>query len=81
MALFGPGLAAVPAGILFTNLFVLAALIGDRLIRGKFSRTYLVALPAIVLFECAMLGLANTTVGIAAQRALVAALRPLFGLY
>lgn len=81
MALFGPGLSAVPAGILFTNLFVLAALFGDRVIRGKFSRTYLIALPAIVLFECAMLGLASTPAGIAIQRVLVAALRPLFALY
>jgi hypothetical protein len=81
MALFGPGAMAVPAGILFTNLFIVVALIGDRLIRGKFSRTYLAALPVIVLFECAMLGLASTSAGMAVQRALVEALRPFFALY
>ena len=81
MALFGPGMMAVPTGILFTNLFVVVALIGDRLIRGKFSRTYLAALPVIVLFECAMLGLASTSAGMAVQRALVEALRPFFALY
>ena len=81
MALFGPGAMAVPAGILFTNLFVVIALIGDRLIRRKFSRTYLAALPVIVLFECAMLGLASTSAGVGVQRAMVEALRPFFALY
>ena len=81
MALFGPGMAAVPAGILFTNLFVVVALIGDRLIRGKFSRTYLVALPGIVLFECLMLWLATVPAGVAIQSGVVAVLQPLFALY
>jgi arginine exporter protein ArgO len=81
VALFGPGFYAVPAGILATNLFVVVAMIGDRLIRGRISRIYLIALPAAVLVECAMLGLAFTSVGIGLQQVLVGWLRPLFGLY
>ena len=81
VAVFGPGFYAVPAGILVTNAFVVLAMIGDWFVRGRISRVYLVALPAADLFECAMLGLAFTTAGIEFQRAMVEALRPLFGLY
>jgi hypothetical protein len=81
MAVFGPGALAVPAGILFTNLFVVAALVGERLIRGQFSKTYLIALPIIVAFEGVMLALASTAAGVALQRGLVALFRPLLALY
>lgn len=81
VALFGPGFYAVPAGILATNLFVVVAIIGDRLIRGRISQIYLIALPAVVLFECAMLGLAFTATGKAIQQFFVGWLSPLFVLY
>lgn len=56
-------------------------MIGDRAIRGQVPRVYLIALPAIVLFETAMLGVAFTALGVGIQKVIVDALRPAFALY
>jgi hypothetical protein len=80
-ALIGQSFYAVPGGILLTNLFIVVAMIGDRLIRGHVARVYLVALPAVILFEGAMLWLAFTPVGAEVQRVMVEGLRPAFALY
>jgi hypothetical protein len=80
-AVLGQSFYAVPGGILLTNLFVVAAMIGDWLIHGRVSRVYLIALPAVILFEVAMLGLAFTAAGVSVQQVMVQWLRPLFALY
>jgi hypothetical protein len=80
-AVFGQGFYAVPSGILVTNLFVVLAMVGERAIRGQVSRAYWIALPVIIVFECAMLGLAFTPVGVGLQQAIVGLVRPLFALY
>lgn len=64
-----------------TNLFLVAGMIGDRLISGKVHRVYKIGLPVAVLTEALLLGLAFTEPGIAFQRAMVKLLEPAFVLY
>ncbi|WP_338244362.1 hypothetical protein [Aurantiacibacter hainanensis] len=79
--LVGPGFYAVPAGILLTNLFLVLAMIGDRILLGKVHRVYWVTLPIAVGLEMAFLGLAFTEPGIELQRAMVRLVEPSFTLY
>lgn len=74
--LAGPGFYAVPTGILVTNLFLVAAMIGDKLILGKVHKVYKLGLPVAVVTELALFGLAFTQPGIAVQRAIVELLEP-----
>lgn len=79
--LVGPGFYAVPTGILVTNLFLVLAMIGDKILLGKVHRVYWVALPIAMGFEVAFLGLAFTGPGVELQRAMVRLLEPTFTLY
>lgn len=80
VVMVGPGFFAVPAGILLTNLVLVIAAIGDRLITGKVHRVYVIAIPLCIAFEVAMLALAFTDIGLSLQNGLVVTLRPFFAL-
>ncbi|MEJ6008578.1 hypothetical protein [Novosphingobium aquae] len=77
----GQSFWAVPTGILVTNLFVIAAMVGEKAIRGKVSTTYKVALAITVAFELALFGAAFTSGGTAIQEAFVALMGQLLEFY
>ncbi|WP_120078337.1 hypothetical protein [Aurantiacibacter odishensis] len=79
--LAGPGFYAVPTGILVTNLFIVLAMVGDRIVLGKVHRIYWTALAVALATEVALFGLAFTEPGIEIQRAFVSLLEPAFRLY
>jgi len=81
MVLIGPGAFIPPAGILATNLFILAAMIGDKAITGKVHSVYRIGLPVAIVVELALMGLAFTEPGVAFQRAMVSLLEPVLSLY
>ncbi|RIV89093.1 hypothetical protein [Aurantiacibacter zhengii] len=76
MVNFGFSDTVTVLGILATNLFIVAAAVGDKAITGKVHRTYKIGLAVALSFEIAMLGLALTEPGVALQRAIVRVLEP-----
>lgn len=80
-AIFGFTDWGVPVAILTTNGFVVAAMVGDRILLGRVHRIYCFILPVAVVTELVLYGLTFTEAGRKMQQILVDFLRFAFPLY
>ena len=63
LMIFGPNFWNIPAGILMTNLFIVAGMLRDRHIDGRVHKAYWVGLIVCVLVEIAFFVLPHTAIG------------------
>ncbi len=81
LSLLGPKLFNIPAGILATNVLIVAAMVYDHRNEGRVHKVYWVGLIACLTVEVALMGLPHTPVGKAVNDALREIGRNLLFLY
>lgn len=81
MSLFGIQIINIPAGILATNLFIVAGMLYDRRTHGHVSRIYWIGLCVCLGTEIAMLALPHTPLGSPVRELLALVGEQLFFLY
>ena len=63
MGILGPNLGNIPAGILLTNVFIIAGMLHDRYVDGKIHRVYWTGIIVCVTTEILFLALPHTPIG------------------
>jgi hypothetical protein len=63
MGILGPNLGNIPAGILLTNIAIIAGMLHDRHFDGKVHRAYWIGIIACVSTEILFLALPHTAIG------------------
>jgi hypothetical protein len=63
MGILGPNLGNIPAGILLTNIAIIAGMLHDRHVDGKVHRVYWIGLLVCVGTELLFLALPHTAIG------------------
>jgi hypothetical protein len=70
MGILGPNLGNIPAGILLTNIAIIAGMLHDRHVDGKVHRVYWIGIIVCVSTELLFLALPHTAIGQAYLRLL-----------
>lgn len=79
--IFGPNMWNIPAGILLTNIFIIAGMVHDRYHDGRVHTVYWVGLAVCLFVEIALMALPHTPIGEPVRAALSTLGETLFFLY